>query len=100
MTSDKFNTNQCGATGSSLGRFNFVALAGRDSPGRQERLASILAKVDDQNLEVVRAAFVDTHGIVRMRTIEALWFPRRARNGVPFTTALFGLGAEMRQGLE
>jgi hypothetical protein len=54
-----------------------AALAGRDSPERQERLASILAKVDDQNLEVVRVAFVDTHGIVRMRTIEAPCFPRR-----------------------
>ena len=61
------------------------------SPERQERLAGILAKIDEERLEVVRVAFVDTHGIVRMRPTEARLFPQAARNGVPFTTALFAM---------
>src|SRR5271169_2481915 len=91
MTSDSLNANQQGAAGNSLGRPNFVALAGHDSPERQERLASILAKIDQEKLEVVRVAFVDTHGIVRMRPIEARLFSQAARNGVPFTTAFFAM---------
>jgi glutamine synthetase len=38
-------------------------------------------------LEVIRVAFVDTHGIVRVRPIEARLFSQAARNGVAFTTA-------------
>ena len=58
---------------------------------RQERLACILAKIDEAKLEVVRVAFVDTHGIVRARPVEARLFSQAARNGVPFTTALFAM---------
>jgi glutamine synthetase len=91
MTSDRVNANQQAAAGCSLGRLNFVAQSGLDSPERQERLASILAKIDAEQLEVVRVGFVDTHGIVRVRPVEARLFSQAARNGVPFTTALFAM---------
>jgi len=91
MTSNSFRTKTHPAAEGSLGRPNFVAVAGQDAPERQERLAQILAKIDEEKLEVVRVAFVDTHGIVRMRPIEARLFSQAVRNGVPFTTALFAM---------
>jgi glutamine synthetase len=91
MTSVSSKTNQHGAAETSLGRPNFVALTGHDSSERQETLASILARIDEGKLEVVRVAVVDTHGIVRMRPIEARLFSQAARNGVPFTTAIFAM---------
>ena len=91
MPFDSLNTNRSGAAENSLGRLNFVALTGLDTSERQDRLATILARIDEENLEVVRVAFADTHGIVRMRPIEARLFSQAARNGVPFTTALFAM---------
>ena len=91
MPSDSVNANTPSAAASSLGRRNFAALTGQDSPERQEMLTRILATIDEEKLEVVRVAFVDTHGIVRMRPIEARLFSQAARNGVPFTTALFAM---------
>jgi glutamine synthetase len=91
MPSDSDNAAQRAAAESSIGRPNFATLTGRDSPERQERLAGILAQIDEEKLEVVRVAFVDTHGIIRMRPIEARLFSQAARNGVPFTTALLAM---------
>jgi hypothetical protein len=50
------------AAENSLGRANLVALAGLDSPEREEMLARILAKIEEEELEVIRIAIVDTHG--------------------------------------
>ena len=91
MTSPSSKAIQAGAAENSLGRPKFFALTGQDSSERQERLACILARIDEEKLEVIRVAFVDTHGIVRMRPIEARLFSQAARNGVPFTTALFAM---------
>jgi hypothetical protein len=91
MPADGSNTNTSGAAENSLGRPNFVALCGQDSAERQEMLARILAKIDEEKLEVIRVAIVDTHGIVRIRPIEARLFSQAARNGVAFTTALFAM---------
>jgi glutamine synthetase len=91
MTSDSFNTSAQNAAESSLGRANFAALTGQDSPDREDRLARILAKIEEEKLEVVRVAFADTHGIARVRPIEARLFAQAARNGTPFTTALFAM---------
>jgi glutamine synthetase len=91
MTPASINPNTCGAAANSLGRPNFDALTGLDSPERQELLAHILAKIDEEKLEVVRIGFVDTHGIVRVRPIEAHLFSQAVRNGVPFSTALFAM---------
>ena len=91
MPPDSIKTNTLGAADNSIGRSNFVALTGQDSPERQEMLARILAQIDEEKLEVIRIAFVDTHGIARARPIEARLFSQAARNGVPFTTALFAM---------
>jgi glutamine synthetase len=80
-----------GAAGNSLGRPNFVALAGQDSPDRRDMLAAIVAKIHEEKLEIVRVAYVDTHGIVRVRPIEARLFAQAARNGVSFSTAFFAM---------
>jgi len=91
MPPASISPNTCGAAANSLGRADFAALTGLDSSERQEKLACILAKIDEERLEVVRVTFVDTHGIVRVRPIEAHLFSQAARNGVPFTTALFAM---------
>jgi len=44
-----------------------VALIGQDLPERRDILARVLATIDEEKLEVIRIAFVDTHGIVRTR---------------------------------
>ena len=91
MPSNRFNANQQAAAKYSLGRLNFVALTGLDTTEHREQLAAILARIDEEGLEVIRVAFVDTHGIVRMRPIEARLFSQAAHNGVPFSTALFAM---------
>jgi glutamine synthetase len=91
MPPDNRNGNTPGAAENSLGRSNFVTLTGQDSPERQEILGRVLAQIDEEKLEVIRVAFVDTHGMVRVRPIEARLFSQAARNGVPFTTALFAM---------
>jgi glutamine synthetase len=91
MHSNNSNVNTTSAAENSLGRPNFIALTGRDSPERQEMLTHVLAKIDEDKLEVIRVGFVDTHGIVRVRPIEARLFSQAARNGVAFTTALFAM---------
>ena len=67
MPPDDSNTNIFGAAENSLGRTNFVALIGQDLPERRDILARVLATIDEEKLEVIRIAFVDTHGIVRTR---------------------------------
>ena len=62
MPPESSNTNMTSAAENSLGRPNFVALTGQDSPQRRERLAQIIARIDEDELEVVRVACVDTHG--------------------------------------
>jgi len=53
--------------------------------------ATILAKIDEEELEVVRVGFVDTHGLVRARPVEARLFSQVLRNGMAFTTALLAM---------
>src|SRR6516162_954491 len=91
MPPDENNTNTTAAAENSLGRPNFIDRTGLDLSERGERLARILAKIGEEELEVVRVACVDTHGIVRVRPIEARLFAQAARNGVAFTTAVFAM---------
>ena len=90
MALDQTKAEQAAAAGS-LGRTNFVARIGLDTAERQERLGAVLALIQQQGIEVVRVGFVDTHGLTRTRPIEARHFAQVARNGVPFTTALFAM---------
>ena len=91
MPPDSSAANITSAAENSLGRHNFVALTGQDSPERQEMLSALLARIDEEKLEVVRVACVDTHGIARARPIEARLFSQAVRNGVAFTTGLFAM---------
>lgn len=78
-------------TDNDLGKANFVAFAGLETAERNEQLNAILAQVKELDLQVIRVGFVDAHGIVRMRPIEASHFGQAARNGVPFTTAVLAM---------
>src|ERR1700738_1922313 len=84
-------TNTTSAAENSLGRPNFAASAGQDSPERQEMAATILAKMGEEELEVVRVGFVDTHGLVRARPVEARLFSQVLRNEMAFTTAFLAM---------
>jgi glutamine synthetase len=75
----------------SIGRSEFAERHGLDSPARRTHLAEIVARIEEAGIEVVRFSFIDTNGQVRSRPIEARHFPQAARNGVPFTTALFAM---------
>ena len=88
---DSSSASARGAAENPLGRPNFAALIGQDSPEREDILSRVLATIDEEKLEIIRIAFVDTHGIVRTRPIEARLFSQAARNGVPFTTAFFAM---------
>ncbi|MHA7777985.1 glutamine synthetase family protein [Roseibium sp. M-1] len=78
-------------TGNDLGKSNFTALAGVETAERKQKLAELLGLIKEKDLKVVRVGFVDAHGIIRMRPIEASHFEQAASNGVPFTTALLAM---------
>lgn len=78
-------------TDNDLGKANFVAHAGLETAERNERLSAILHQIEEFDLKVIRVGFVDAHGTVRMRPIEANHFKQAATNGVPFTTALLAM---------
>ena len=75
----------------SIGRPDFAARFGLDSLAREAQLSEIMAKVAAHGIEVIRVSFIDTHGQLRTRPMEVRHFPQAARNGVPFTTALFAM---------
>ena len=79
------------ASAGSIGRTNFIARTGLDDASRADKLQALVTKIEDNGIEIVRVAFVDTHGLTRARPIEARHFAQAARNGVPFTTALFAM---------
>lgn len=78
-------------SGNSIGKANFTSRIGRDGSEWKERLESILAQIKSLDLKVIRVGFVDAHGVVRIRPVEASHFAQVARNGVPFTTALLAM---------
>jgi glutamine synthetase len=75
----------------SIGRADFAQRFGLDSQEREAKLAEVMARIEEAGVEVVRVSFIDTHGQLRTRPMEARHFPQAARNGVPFTTALFAM---------
>jgi glutamine synthetase len=80
-----------GRADDSLGRPNFIARTGLDTRARADALQDVLALIKSADIDVVRIVFVDTQGLTRVRPIEARHFAQAARNGVPFTTALFAM---------
>lgn len=91
MTSTSIETVEQTRSSASVGRSNFVQLLGLDMKARDEAVSSIIAAIAERSLDVIRLAFVDTHGKVRVRPIEARHFASACRNGVPFTTAFFAM---------
>lgn len=79
------------ASRTSIGRADFATRAGLDARARGAEIDRVVALIEEGGIEVVRVAFVDTHGLPRVRPIEARHFAQAARNGVPFTTALFAM---------
>ena len=80
------------ASAGSIGRANFVARIGLDTAERAEKLQAVLARIQEGwDRGRPRRSFVDTQGLTRTRPIEARHFAQAARNGVPFTTALFAM---------
>lgn len=75
----------------SIGRDAFAARHDLDSQDRLEQIKAVMAKIEAAGVEVIRFCFVDTHGQLRARPMEARHFAQAARNGVPFTTALFAM---------
>lgn len=79
------------AAATAVGRPNFIALTGLDTPERAAAVEQILATIQEQQIDVVRVGFVDSHGQVRIHPIEARHFAQAARNGVAFTTAVLAM---------
>ncbi|CZT37145.1 glutamine synthetase family protein [Rhizobium sp. 9140] len=75
----------------SVGRSGFVERIGLATPEREEALGALVARIAELDLEVIRIAFVDVHGQLRIRPVEAGHFRSVARNGMPFGTALFAM---------
>jgi glutamine synthetase len=75
----------------SLGRSGFVTKCGLDTDERRAAIQQIVAKIEELGLDVIRIAFVDTHGQLRVRPIQADHFASAAKNGMPFGTALFAM---------
>jgi len=76
---------------SSIGKAKFASRIGLETEAWRERLASVSELIKSLDLQIVRVGFVDVHGHVRTRPIEASHFESAARNGVPFTSALLAM---------
>ncbi|UGY02511.1 glutamine synthetase family protein [Bradyrhizobium quebecense] len=74
-----------------LGRAGFASRVGLDNKDREDQLTVVLDKIKSNDLQVIRVGFVDAHGTVRIRPVEASHFAQASRNGVPFTTALLAM---------
>ena len=91
MTSNGFEALGRTRSSASVGRTDFVQGLDLDATARDEAIASLEAIIAESALDVVRLSFVDTHGQVRVRPIEARHFGSACRNGIPFTTAFFAM---------
>jgi glutamine synthetase len=70
-----------------LGKAKFAERLGLHTGERRAALETIKGQLSNQGIETVRIGFVDTHGLVRTRAIEATHFAQAAANGMAFTTA-------------
>lgn len=89
MSHDKTGLDKLTAT--SIGRPDFAERIGIDIKAREAKVQEIEATIRKAGIEVVRFCFVDTHGKIRNRPLEARHFAQGARNGVPLTTAHFAM---------
>jgi glutamine synthetase len=59
------------------------------SPEQKEAAARVLSLIEEQELEVVRVAFPDQHGLLRGKTLMAAETARALHNGCSITSSLF-----------
>jgi glutamine synthetase len=74
-----------------IGRPDFIEQIGLKTAERDEAAAAAQRLIEDGQIASVRVGFVDTHGLPRVRAIEARHFLQTVRNGMPFTTALLAM---------
>lgn len=74
-----------------LGSGNLRGRLGLDGPDFEGELERACRQIDDWGVEVVRVSFVDVHGILRSRPIEARHFRQVSRNGMPTTSAILSM---------
>lgn len=79
------------AASSAVGRPNFIDRTALDTPERRAAVEQVVATIREQQLDVIRVGFADSHGQVRIHPIEARHFAQAARNGVGFTTAVLAM---------
>jgi glutamine synthetase len=91
MDTDQQRSTLDGLVAASIGRADFARRHGLDTQAREAQLSEVLARIEEGGIQVIRFCFVDSHGQLRARPMEARHFAQAARNGVPFTTALFAM---------
>ncbi len=74
-----------------LGSHKLRASLGLDGPDFQDDLQRSLTLIEGAGIKVVRVSFVDVHGILRSRPIEARHFRQVAMNGMPTTSAILSM---------
>ena len=72
----------------SMGRASFAERFGLWSDAREDAAAQVQKLIDDQNLDVVRLAFADLHGVLRGKTLVKDQVPGAMRNGCTMTTTM------------
>ena len=72
----------------SMGRVSFAERHGLWSDAREDAAARVQKQIEDQNLDVVRLAFADVHGILRGKTLVKDQVPGAMRNGCTMTTTM------------
>jgi glutamine synthetase len=74
-----------------MGKANIIDRIGDDAGIWQERLDEVTSFIKKEDIRIVRVSFVDVHGILRSRPVEARHFTQVARNGFPTTSAILAM---------
>jgi glutamine synthetase len=73
---------------SDVGREGLAALAGVDSAERRTAFANVLEQIENHDLDTVRLAFADQHGVLRGKTLMAAQLASLLVNGCAMTSTL------------
>lgn len=74
-----------------LGFDNLREKIGLDGADYEAALSDAIKLIEERKIEIVRISFVDVHGILRSRPIEARHFAQVAKNGMPTTSAAISM---------
>ena len=64
------------------GRVGFIAEQGLWTEEQQQKAVAILNEIDRLELEVIRVAFVDPHGLTRSKSLSVSAFRSVMKNGI------------------